>query len=152
MRRGRKGLTALSMITSLALAAACASTRESRAQAAILALGKDWEARFNTRDAEGLACLYTEDCVRMPNGATTTVGRKDVAHAYAEEFAPLWKRGARVRIVVEEVVVSGGYAFARGSDDVMTGAEHEGGRWVATFRREPDGAWKFFWSTHNTYR
>jgi hypothetical protein len=38
------------------------------AEAAISALGQQWETNFMNRDAAGLAALYTDDCVRMPNG------------------------------------------------------------------------------------
>ena len=39
---------------------------------AIVALGDAWAERFNAHDAKGLANLFTEDCVRMPNEAKTT--------------------------------------------------------------------------------
>ena len=120
---------------------------------AIVALGDAWAERFNAHNAKGLADLFTEDCVRMPNEAKTTLGRQALANAYAKEFASAWKNGATVMITTEEIVLAGIYAFARGADsttEVTNGkTTTDIGKWLAVYRRESNGDWKFYWSTYN---
>ena len=132
------------------------SRDSSRDKAAIIALNKMWEARFNARDASGLAHLFTKDCVRMPDGAPTTIGGRALAKAYATEFTPLWKASARAVITTSEVVVGGDYAFARGSDKLTMTKDgkvtSETGKWMGVYRRERDGSWKYYWSTYNSNR
>jgi uncharacterized protein (TIGR02246 family) len=115
---------------------------------------QQWETAFKKRDAVALANLFTEDCVRMPNGAPTTIGRQALEAAYRKEFADIWKTKFDASIKTDEVVVSGEYAFARGTD-TLTQEENgkvvqETGKWMATYRRQPDGSWKYFWSTYNS--
>ena len=123
-------------------------------RAAIVALNRLWEERVNAHDATGLADLYTDDCVRMPDGAPTSVGRRALERAYRKEFAPQWNMGGRESIITDEVVIAGNYAFARGSDRftrVEKGiTKTEFGKWVATYRRQRDGSWKYYWSTYNS--
>jgi ketosteroid isomerase-like protein len=53
------------------------------AKAAIQALNEQWEINFENHDLAGLAALFTEDCVRMPQGGPATRLRR---------VAPRWKR------------------------------------------------------------
>ena len=121
---------------------------------AIIALGDAWAERFAAHDPKGLANLFTEDCVRLPNEGKTTIGRQALADAYAKEFAPSWKNNAKTVIRTEEVVLAGNYAFGRGADtttEVVNGKEtSETGKWVAVYRRESNGEWRFHWSTYNS--
>ena len=123
---------------------------------AIVGLGDAWADRFHAHDPKGLANLYTEDCVRMPNEAKTTIGRQALADAYAKEFVAAWKNDARIVIATEEVVLAGNYAFARGTDtttEVVNGKKtSDTGKWLAVYRRQSNGEWKFYWSTYNSNR
>ena len=64
--------------------------------------------------------------------------------------ADLWARAFEVSILTDEVVIAGEYAFARGTDRLVTPAGTHTGKWLGIYRREPDGAWKYFWSTSNS--
>src|ERR1700730_15623535 len=81
-------------------------TDAAAAKAAILALNHQWETAFKNKDAAGLANLFTDDCVRMPNGAATSVGRQGLEAAYRQEFAEVWKTKFDESIKTDEVVVS----------------------------------------------
>jgi uncharacterized protein (TIGR02246 family) len=126
------------------------------AKAAIQALNQQWENNFETHDAAGLVTLFTDDCVRMPQGGPATVGRPALEAAYRRDFAEVWKTQAKVRLVAEEVIISGEYAFARGADtlvQVQDGRQvlsGETGKWLFIFRRQPDGTWKYHWITFNS--
>jgi len=126
------------------------------AKAAIQALNQQWEINFENHDLAGLVALFTEDCVRMPQGGPATVGRPALEAAYRQDFAEVWKTQAKVRLNAEEVIISGEYAFARGADtlvQVQDGRQvlgGETGKWLFIFRRQTDGTWKYHWITFNS--
>ena len=122
------------------------------AQSAIQALNQQWEINFENHDADGLVALFTEDCVRMPQGGPATVGRPALEAAYRRDFAEVWKTQAKVRLNAEEVIISGEYAFARGADTLVQDGRQVGetGKWLFVYRQQPDGTWKYHWITFNS--
>ena len=124
------------------------------AKGAIHALNQQWEMYFENHDVTGLVALFTEDCVRMPQGGPATVGRLALEAAYRQDFAEVWKTQAKVRLQAEEVIISGEYAFARGADTLIQDQEgrqtEETGKWLFIYRRQPDGTWKYHWITFNS--
>jgi len=122
------------------------------AQAAIRALNQQWEINFENHDADGLVALFTEDCVRMPQGGPASVGRPALEAAYRQDFAEVWKTQAKVRLNAEEVIISGEYAFARGADTLVQDGRQVGetGKWLFVYRQQPDGTWKYHWITFNS--
>jgi uncharacterized protein (TIGR02246 family) len=124
------------------------------AKAAIQALHQQWEKAFENHDPAGLVALFTEDCVRMPQGGAATVGRPALEAAYRQDFAEVWKSQAKVRLNAEELIISGDYAFARGADMLIQDRDgrqvEETGKWMFVYRRQPDGTWKFRWITFNS--
>ena len=124
------------------------------AKAALQALHQHWEKSFENHDLAGLAALFTEDCVRMPQGGPATVGRPALKAAYRRDFAEVWKTQAKVRLNAEEVIVSGEYAFSRGTDTLLQEQDgrqvEETGKWLFVYRLQPDGTWKFHWITFNS--
>jgi uncharacterized protein (TIGR02246 family) len=124
------------------------------AKAAIHALNRQWETNFENHDPAGLAALFTEDCVRMPQGRPATVGRPALEAAYRRDFAEVWKAQGKVRLHAEEIILSGEYAFARGADTLLQDQEgrqvEETGKWLFIYRWQPDGTWKYHWITFNS--
>jgi uncharacterized protein (TIGR02246 family) len=125
------------------------------AKAAIQALNQQWEKSFENQDPAGLAALFTEDCVRMPHGGPATVGRPALEAAYRQDFAEAWKAQAKVRLDAEEIIISGEYAFAHGTDTLVLDQDGrqildgETGKWLFIYRQQPDGTWKYHWTTFN---
>lgn len=124
------------------------------AKRAIMALNKQWETLFKGRDPAGLANLFADNCVRMPNGGATTIGKQALEAAYRQEFADIWKMEFSASIFTDEIVVAGEYAFARGTD-ILSQQENgkliqQNGKWMATYVKQPDGSWKYLWSTYNS--
>ena len=121
------------------------------AKAAIQTLNQQWEKSFENHDPAGLAALFTEDCVRMPQGGAATVGRPMLEAAYRQDFAEVWKAQAKVRLNAQEIVIAGEYAFARGADTLIQDDKQVGepGKWLFVYRQQPDGNWKFHWVTFN---
>jgi len=124
------------------------------AKTASQALNHQCEISYENHDTAGLVALFTEDCVRMPQGGPATVGRPALEAAYRQDFAEVWKTQAKVRLKAEEVIISGEYAFARGADtlvQVQDGRQvEEIGKRLFIFRRQPRGTWKYHWSTFNS--
>ena len=124
------------------------------AKAAIQALNQQWEKNFENHDPAGLAALFTEDCIRMPQGGPATFGRSALEAAYRQNFAEGWEAQAKVRFNAQEVIVSGEYAFARGTDTLIQDQDgrqvEETGKWLFIYRQEPNGAWKYHWITFNS--
>ena len=124
------------------------------AKAAIRTLNQQWERSFENHDAAGLAALFTEDCVRMPQGGPATVGRSALEAAYRQDFAEVWQAQGIVRLKAEEVIISGAYAFARGVDTLIQDQDgrhvEEKGKWLFIYRQQPDGTWKYHWVTFNS--
>jgi len=124
------------------------------AKAAIQALNQEWETNFANHDTASLVALFTEDCVRMPQGGHATVGRPELEAAYRRDFAEVWKTGAQVRLNPGQVIIAGEYAFARGADTLVQVQEDrqvgQTGKWLFVYRRQPDGTWKFHWITFNS--
>jgi uncharacterized protein (TIGR02246 family) len=120
-------------------------------KAALQALNQQWERNFENHDLAGLVALFTEDCVRMPQGGPATVGRPALEAAYRRDFAEAWETQAKVRLNAEEVIISGEYAFARGADTLIQDGKQVGetGKWLFVYRQQPDGAWKFHWIIFN---
>jgi uncharacterized protein (TIGR02246 family) len=123
------------------------------ATAAIQALNQQWEENFANHDLAGLVALFTEDCVRMPQGDPASVGRPALEAAYRQDFAEVWRTGAIVKLNAQEIIISGEYAFARGADTLIQEQNGrqvgETGKWLFVYRRQPDGTWKFHWITFN---
>src|SRR5919198_6407063 len=117
-------------------------------KAAIQAVNQQWETNFKNRDAAGLAALFTENGVRMPQGGPTTIGWPAHEAAYRQEFADVWQTQCDAVIRTDEVVVAGEYAFARGTDTLTqqrNGQQvEETGKWLAIYRRAPGGPWHEF--------
>ena len=133
------------------------STKETEIEsvkAAIQALNEQWEKNFENHDLAGLVALFTEDCVRMPQGGPATVGRLALEAAYRQDFADVSKTQARVRLNAEEVIISGEYAFARGADTLIQDQDgkqlEETGKWLFVYRQQLDGTWKYHWVTFNS--
>jgi uncharacterized protein (TIGR02246 family) len=124
------------------------------ARAAIQALNQQWDKYFENHDLAGLVALFTEDCVRMPQGGPATVGRPSLEAAYRQDFDEVWKTQAKVRLNAEEVIISGEYAFARGADTLVQDQDGkqvgETGKWQFIYRRQRDGSWKYHWIIFNS--
>jgi uncharacterized protein (TIGR02246 family) len=121
-------------------------------KAAIQALDQQWEIYFENHDAAGMVALFTEDCIRMPQGGPATVGRSTLEAAYRQNFAEVWQTQAKVRLNAQEVIIAGEYAFARGADTLIQDGRQvgEAGKWMFVYRQQPDRTWKYHWVTFNS--
>ena len=133
---------------------AAASTEEADV-AAIRASAEEFDRTNNTEDLEGLMATYADDAVRMPPNEPAWVGKAAIRAGFQADFE---ENDVQVENQVEEVQVSGDWAFARGTYAVtITPSEggepvEDNGKWMAIFQRQADGSWKDvrdMWSSDN---
>jgi uncharacterized protein (TIGR02246 family) len=128
-------------------ATACDGPRDACQQ--IVALARAYDAAFNSHDVAGVAGLYTEDAVWMPEGPALS-GRGAI-----EKFlAGLFKAGLSNEVInVREAHVAGDMAWAVGDwsnsgpgPNQTTQQYH--GNWGVVYARAGDG-WKIRMATTN---
>ena len=113
---------------------------------AIRALVERFNERCNVGDLDGLMSLYADDAVRMPPNEPSWVGQAAILAGFASGFEQ-YAYDDQVENQIEEIQVSGDWGFARGSYSLTVTATEgvdpfDDGKWMAVFRRQPDGSWK----------
>lgn len=109
---------------------------------------------FRDGDIWDLIDLFVDDCVWMPMGEAAVEG-KEAIRAWATRFDG---QTFEFRIIPEEAVVSGDWAFER-FVGIMTQTSAAGGergepctfQYFWTLRRQGDGSWKiahWIWNEH----
>lgn len=106
---------------------------------------EDWDAYVMAGDVEGMVESYTDDALRIGEGAILR-GKEEI-RSY---LTFLTQTGTPIEIEnkVEDIRISGDLAVVRGSfEGVFTPKEegkqiHEKGVWVDVSERQEDGSWK----------
>jgi len=111
---------------------------------AVLSLAGRYIEAYNAGDAEALADLFTLRAVRMPPGEPGFSGRSRIQQDLERTFAAT---EGQITINVEDTVVNGDLAYARGTYAAAVHApgepeEQEVGKWVNVLEREPGGPWR----------
>lgn len=115
---------------------------QSRDEAAIREIWKTYSAARVAGDAETWLGLWDEEGIRMPPGAPA-VDFATFAPGTPERFA---KPPASMVINAEEVVVTGDWAYSRGTFTVNEAVE---GKFLTIFRRQDDGSWRIYRDAFN---
>ena len=96
-------------------------------------------------DAAALAATFAEDAIVLAPNAEAVAGRASIRAAIAAMLPPA---GAEYRLTLDEVAVFGEVALDRGryvltmqvGDQVVV----DRGKYMALWRRQPDGSWLVF--------
>lgn len=103
-----------------------------------------YEQALNQSSTEAVMPLYTKDGIFMPTEAPTAEGTEQLKASYDHVFSII---KLNIKFTIEEVVVSGNYAFAktlsRGKVTVLQPniTQSEENRELFVFRKD-EGAWK----------
>jgi uncharacterized protein (TIGR02246 family) len=102
-----------------------------------------WLERMNGGDAAGVAAIYATTARLMPPNMDILAGR-DAIEAFCKEFTAM---GAKLSFDLLTVHEAGDLSVAVGTyelDFQPPGAEpqHERGKYIEVWRREPDGEWR----------
>jgi uncharacterized protein (TIGR02246 family) len=114
---------------------------------AIRNLSRDFVAAVRAKNLEAILDMVTDDAIFLPPGTPEVRGKQAVAEMYGGFFA----RFAVVEqtAALEEVKVSGEWAFAWGTDEILATPASGGpamrtrGKSMIVLQRGTDGAWRF---------
>ena len=109
---------------------------------AILEIWSTYSAARVAGDAETWLGLWDEEGIRMPPGVPA-VDFASFAPGTPERFA---NPPASMEIKPEEVVVTGDWAYSRGTFTVNDAVE---GKFLTIFRRQDDGSWRIYRDAFN---
>jgi uncharacterized protein (TIGR02246 family) len=118
------------------------STTVTDYQTEVLAIARAWENYANTRDARGLATLYTENATLLPPGQPAVSGRQNI-ETFWRGFLDLGASDARLKSI--HVAGSGDLVYEIGEFSAMmpqpSGGTAPGtGKYLVVFERQPDGS------------
>ena len=114
---------------------------------------EEWAEAFKAQDSGRLLDMVTEDVVFLPPGFPPIRGRDAVAAMYTR-FFPQFSRVAQTTSI-EEVVVSGDWAFVWGTESTVLTPKTDGppiemlGKGMSILKRQPDGTWRFARAINN---
>ncbi len=139
----------------LLLVSACAQKVNDPADVqAVKNMDPMFDKPYNAGNAEALVSdNYTNDAVRFIPNAPSAVGKEAVRASFQEYFSQF---SNEIRVVTDDVRVSGDLAVAKGTYDNKATLKAGGypirdkGKWVAALQRQPDGSWKTFWDIGNS--
>ena len=145
-------------LLALPLLAACARPANRSGapttDAALRAAATRWARAWDAGDLEGITNGFAEGAVSYYPGSPPTVGRAAHRARWARFYA---RRNAAHPMTVDTLIVaaSGDIGVTRGRYavryDADTGRVNLGGRYVAGWRRGPDGAWQVATAASNAY-
>jgi uncharacterized protein (TIGR02246 family) len=120
---------------------------EAQDRAAIEKLRDDFQAAWNSNDAQRAAALYADDAVRMAPGAPTITGRSGIAQEMQQMFTQFEK--ATLQLSGQETrIMGGGWAFDRGAYTLNATPKGGGppiadkGKYFVLLQKQTDGSWK----------
>jgi uncharacterized protein (TIGR02246 family) len=155
MRRARRVLTALAGAAALAFSSSPSASEvkaggESTAEVrrAIEAGNATWEKAFRTIDAAAIASTFDEEGVNVAADGPCVKGRETIEtsmRAYFQRSGPATSTG----VVIGDVVRDGDLAYEWGHSEFRFAGKPGGpkarvGRYLAVWKRQPDGGWKLF--------
>jgi uncharacterized protein (TIGR02246 family) len=106
---------------------------------------KDYTAAIKTSDAARIAAWWTEDAIYIDRKAPTIRGRAALDSMLKVVFATM--RVSDASVETDEIAVSGDVAYIIGRFDETLqpqngDVQHDRGRFLFLWKRQPDGSWK----------
>ena len=114
---------------------------------AIRNLTRDFVAAVRAKNLEAILDMITDDAIFLLPGSPEVRGKQAIAEMYRGFFARF--DAVEQTATLEEVKVSGDWAFGWGADEILATPAAGGptmrtrGKNMIILRRGPDGAWRF---------
>jgi uncharacterized protein (TIGR02246 family) len=110
-------------------------------RAEVLAIAQAWEKCANTRDARGMADLYTETATLLPPGMPAMTGRQNI-QGFWQAFFDAGASDAKLTSI--KISGSGDLAYEVGEYSAMMpqpsgGTAPGSGKYLVVFERQQDG-------------
>jgi ketosteroid isomerase-like protein len=139
------------VVAASVLAAECVTTGATRSagdEAAVRAVLDTYAESQNKGDVDMHASIWDQAGVKYRTNQPAIEGMKALREDWEDRF-PIYTN--HMVITVKEVIVSGGWAFARGTytNEAVPkipgrGINYESGKFLTVFKRQPDGTWKIY--------
>jgi uncharacterized protein (TIGR02246 family) len=131
------------------LVAACGQSASSSDPTEISARSAEWDSAMNARDIDALAALYTDDARLLAPNAAMSVGQDSIRAA----FGGMIDVGLKVKLTSIEMRVSGDIGHNVGQYVLSAaGKAIDNGKFVETWERGADGAWRISNDIYNSDR
>jgi uncharacterized protein (TIGR02246 family) len=143
------------------LAAACGGTQQQQASSAaadpapINQLRSKYQTAYNAGDAAGVAALFTDDAVSLPDHHAALQGKAAIQQYLQEIFSQF---SVTMTITPADTEIVGTFAHEHGSFVIKvtpkTGGETvtDDGKYLVVFERGADGTWKIHHDMDNSNR
>lgn len=105
----------------------------------------DFNAAFNEGNTQAISGLIDDNCIWLPPGKPSIVGKDKIVADYANHFA---KVRSQFELKPSNIQVCGGWAFMCGDftrvDTPKAGgtAQRVSGHYLFVLKKQPDGKWK----------
>jgi uncharacterized protein (TIGR02246 family) len=115
-------------------------------QRAIEAIRQEFLEAYKAGDAARLGACFSDDAVQLPPNEPVVRGRHAIVSRYSAQFDQFV---CELTAATEEIEISGPLAFAWGAYRIVlsprsgSASIHDDGKYLAVFKRQKDGAWKF---------
>ena len=149
-------LRVLPLLFSIVIGAACASSTPQPATtdtAPIDDVRNRYVAAYNAGDAAGVAALFAEDAVSMPDHAPALVGRAAIENSIKQTFA---QNSVNITVTPGETEITGDIAHEHGTFSITVtpkaggNAMTETGKYLVILKRGSDGTWLVHHDIDNT--
>jgi uncharacterized protein (TIGR02246 family) len=149
-------LRVLPLLFSIVIGAACTSSTPQPATtdtAPIDDVRNRYVAAYNSGDAAGVAALFAEDAVSMPDHAPALVGRAAIESSLKQTFA---QNSVNIAVTPGETEITGDVAHEHGTFSITVtpkaggNAMTETGKYLVILKRGSDGTWLVHHDIDNT--
>ena len=149
-------LRVLPLLFSIVIGAACTSSTPQPATtdtAPIDDVRNRYVAAYNSGDAAGVAALFAEDAVSMPDHAPALVGRAAIENSLKQTFA---QTSVNITVTPGETEITGDIAHEHGTFSITVtpkaggNAMTETGKYLVILKRGSDGTWLVHHDIDNT--
>jgi uncharacterized protein (TIGR02246 family) len=122
-------------------------------EVAIEAVRQEFLEAYRAGDAVRLAACCSEDVVQLPPNEPAVRGREAIRTRYQAQFD---RFTCDLSVTTEELEIADAWAFAWGTYKIALTPQdgtlpiYDYGKYLAIFRRQQDGSWKFARDTFNS--
>ena len=150
MKTSNRVLSKIILVITLAVLCFTLSCQKQDVEADIAAIGKildNYTLGMNTGNLDLWMSLYTDDTIKMAPDQPSAVGKEQLLASMKPLFDNFTMEMA---IDLEQVEITGGYAFARCTFTASMTPKAKGepisidGKALSIFKRQADGSWKIY--------
>jgi uncharacterized protein (TIGR02246 family) len=119
----------------------------------IEAIRQEFLDAYKAGDAARLGACFSDDAVQLPPNEPAVRGREAIVRRYSSQFDQF---ACELMTTTEELEVAAPWAFAWGAYRIVLSPKsgmasiRDNGKYLAVFKRQQDGSWRFARDTFNS--